>query len=215
MTEVFYKLKLVKNNIEIEVCGDKDFVEKKFKELTNDYLNKSINNDLDHKNNELKTNKKELSLIDFVNQKCPKSTATGLMPVLVYYAKHFEGIEKFNKFMNKGYLYAATGLGAVCSMFLISAYSKKISPTIFIIGGISYVVFGTIKEKAEKVSLLDQQFQFQDERGQYLSVAQREIEESERVIQITRKLWEWYNEARRMNKGKGKIGDTKEDESDG
>ncbi|OGK52636.1 hypothetical protein A3D00_01470 [Candidatus Woesebacteria bacterium RIFCSPHIGHO2_02_FULL_38_9] len=97
MTEVFYKLKLVKNNIEIEVCGDKDFVEKKFKELTNDYLNKSINNDLDHKNNELKTNKKELSLIDFVNQKCPKSTATGLMPVLVYYAKHFEGIEKFNE----------------------------------------------------------------------------------------------------------------------
>ena len=56
--------------------------------------------------------------------------------------------------------------------------------TIFIIGGISYVVFGTIKEKAEKVSLLDQQFQFQDERGQYLSVAQREIEEAKGDITL-------------------------------
>lgn len=97
MNEIIYTLKLVKNNIEIEVGGDKEFVERKFKELANDYLGKLSDNDSDYKNNELKTNKKKPSLIDFVNQKGPKSTATELMPVLVYYAEHLEETKQFNE----------------------------------------------------------------------------------------------------------------------
>lgn len=97
MSETNYKLKVVKSNIEIEVSGDKEFVESKFKELTNSYFGKQVDNGTAHKNDEFKIDKEEVSLIDFVNQKGPKSTATELMPVLVYYVKHFEGVEKFNQ----------------------------------------------------------------------------------------------------------------------
>jgi len=34
-----------------------------------------------------------------------------------------------------GYLYSATGLGALLSAFIVSAYSKKINPLVFILGG--------------------------------------------------------------------------------
>ena len=40
---------------------------------------------------------KNISLIDFVNSKKPKDKATELMPVLVYYAKHYEDAEQFNE----------------------------------------------------------------------------------------------------------------------
>lgn len=97
MNEVNYKLKVVKNGIEIEVGGDKDFVEKKFKELVNEYFGKLDKSNINQENNKSKTNQEEISLIDFVNQKNPKSTATELMPVLVYYAEHFEGVKQINE----------------------------------------------------------------------------------------------------------------------
>jgi MFS family permease len=34
-----------------------------------------------------------------------------------------------------GYMYAATGLGSLLATFLVGAYSKKISPVVFIVGG--------------------------------------------------------------------------------
>jgi len=98
MNEASYKLKLVKDNIEIEVDGDKNFVEKKFEELTKKYIDKIQDNFLElnpgHKTRKVNPS---LSIIEYVDQKKPKSKATELMPVLVYYAKHFESIEQFNE----------------------------------------------------------------------------------------------------------------------
>ena len=99
MKEINYKLKIVKNNIEIEVGGDKSFVEKKFTELTGKYFNK-ISDDLLYpcpEKNKSESNNSNTSIISFVSQKAPKSTSVELMPVLVYYAKHFERLEQFNE----------------------------------------------------------------------------------------------------------------------
>lgn len=95
MNETNYKLKIVKNNIEIEVSGDKNFVEEKFTELASRYLNEVDNNATCPKS--IKADNNSISIIDFVNQKTPKATSVELMPVLVYYAKHFEKLEQFNE----------------------------------------------------------------------------------------------------------------------
>lgn len=99
MNETNYKLRIVKNDIEIEVGGDKNFVETKFKKLTNEYFNKTGNNLLSQYPGKvkIKSDKSNISIINFVNQKKPKLTSTELMPVLVYYAKHFERAEQFNE----------------------------------------------------------------------------------------------------------------------
>lgn len=97
-----YKLKLCVNGIEIEVAGDKEFVEKKFNELKEAYFNKNNQNivgarvEYSEKDKSI-GNKKNMSIIEFVNSKKPKSTATELMPVLVYYAKHYKNMNQFNK----------------------------------------------------------------------------------------------------------------------
>lgn len=49
-----------------------------------------------------------------------------------------------------GYLYSATGAGALLSAFIVSAYSKKINPLVFILGGntafaVSLVLFSLTK----------------------------------------------------------------------
>lgn len=102
MKEQNYKLKLCVNGVEIEVAGDKEFVEKKFNELKAEYCDKDNQNvaniqTLHPEENKNVSNKGNISIIEFVNSKKPKPTATELMPVLVYYFKQYENKEQFNE----------------------------------------------------------------------------------------------------------------------
>jgi len=96
MNDKNYKLRLSINGVEIEAFGDKDFVERNFGNLKSEYLGKE-NKKSSVKNNATNLTDKNISLIDFVNSKKPKDKATELMPVLVYYAKHYEDAEQFNE----------------------------------------------------------------------------------------------------------------------
>jgi len=51
-----------------------------------------------------------------------------MLPIIAKYTFHFSAT-------GLGYLYVAIGLGAVTATLLVSAFSKKISPVIFIFGG--------------------------------------------------------------------------------
>jgi hypothetical protein len=91
-----YKLRLSINSVEVEVCGDKDFVERNFANLKSEFLEKEDKESI-ARNNLTDLIEKNVSLRDFVNSKKPKDKATELMPVLVYYAKHYENTEQFNE----------------------------------------------------------------------------------------------------------------------
>lgn len=97
MNDENYKIKLKVNEVEIEVAGNQKFTESKFNELENKYICGDGAIDLNIKKSQEMQSKTKLSIIDFVDKKQPKLTATELMPVLVYYYKHFDGINKFNE----------------------------------------------------------------------------------------------------------------------
>src|SRR3989339_281682 len=103
MNEKNYKIKISANGVEIEVGGDKEFVESKFNSLKKELFSheaSSVAKKVKKQNigeEPKEENFGNTSLIDFVNSKKPKSTATELMPVLVYYAKHYKNLDKFNK----------------------------------------------------------------------------------------------------------------------
>lgn len=93
-----FKMRLSINGVEVEVSGDKTFVINKFSELEQKYINKTSNKQpIDITKGQTLLNASKLTLIDFIEQKKPKSKATELMPVLVYYFKHFEGYKQFNE----------------------------------------------------------------------------------------------------------------------
>lgn len=93
MNQVNYKLRISKGGIEVEVGGDKIFVEKNFQDLVEKYLE-----NVDKKNDiKITSNQPLITLYDFVKQKSPKKTAGELIPVLIYYAKYYKGINAFTE----------------------------------------------------------------------------------------------------------------------
>jgi len=97
MKETNYKLRFAKNGVEIEVTGDKNFVETHFNDLLNDNLSKLTKDRTGQPAPGNSSADSKFALRDFVEEKQPKDSATELMPVLVYYAKHHEGLKQFNK----------------------------------------------------------------------------------------------------------------------
>jgi predicted nucleotidyltransferase component of viral defense system len=98
MIESNYVLRYKKGDIEIEVQGDKTFVEEKFKELLNLGARSTPELVVTADKNEAKREAKpgeEISLVEFFNQKKPKSHGDKLL-VFGYYLEKIRGYEAFN-----------------------------------------------------------------------------------------------------------------------
>jgi len=104
MKSINYKLRLSIRGVEIEVVGDRTFVEKKFNSLVERYLGKGKDAALsvplvqeEDSSGQKSEERSKASIHNFVNTKKPRSLTTELMPVLVYFAKRFEGLGQFNE----------------------------------------------------------------------------------------------------------------------
>jgi len=94
MIESNYVLRYKKGDLEIEVQGDKAFVETKFNELLNIEVELKTKPQPVEEKSTIKLDK-ELSLGEFVKQKNPKSHADKIL-VFGYYLENIKGYESFN-----------------------------------------------------------------------------------------------------------------------
>lgn len=94
MIESVYVLRYKKGDMEIEVQGDKAFVEEKFKELLKLEIKSTLEQGLSDEKKEIKYDK-EISLVEFLNQKNPKSHGDKIL-IFGYYLERIKGYEAFN-----------------------------------------------------------------------------------------------------------------------
>jgi len=94
MIESNYLIRYKKGEIEIEVQGDKDFVEEKFKELISLKLTASAKEQAGVTSTPTESGK-QLSLVEFIRNKNPKSHGDKIL-TFGYYLKTFRNFHSFN-----------------------------------------------------------------------------------------------------------------------
>jgi len=95
MLESNYSIKYRKGELEIEVHGDKSFVESKFKELFEAKL-EAVSKKAEVKVETIPEGKKEMSLAEFLNSKQPKAHGDKIL-VFGYYLEKQKGYGSFNR----------------------------------------------------------------------------------------------------------------------
>lgn len=90
MSDLTYRLKYVKGDFEVELQGDKEWVEKKFYELTN----RTPVEQVDEKTPEEVELPKTLA--EFLNLKGDQKTHPSMIAIFAYWLKEAESIESFN-----------------------------------------------------------------------------------------------------------------------
>lgn len=89
MDNMFYKIKVKKGDFEVEVQGDKQWVEEKFKELTGEEFQIAITK-------KIKTERIPDTLVEFLQQKGNPQKHTELVAVFAYWLFKVEKMESFN-----------------------------------------------------------------------------------------------------------------------
>ena len=90
MNDLIYRLKYVKGDFEVELQGDKEWVEKKFAELTNHTAERQVEEKI--------TEEVELpeTLVDFLDFKGDQKTHPSMIAIFAYWLMEAESVESFN-----------------------------------------------------------------------------------------------------------------------
>ena len=94
MSDLIYRLKYVKGDFEVELQGDREWVEKKFSELTNFPRANTESEQIEEKNSGVVELPK--TLVEFLDLKGDQKTHPSMIAIFAYWLKEAEDIESFN-----------------------------------------------------------------------------------------------------------------------